>query len=106
MQPALHIADKFEYSKFAAENHVNYLIKIGDELSICEVYGFYTILTSDLWERYYRMLNGSTQVNSEELNSMPIPERQRLQRIGRIAIQYSQRLKEIPSDEVIRRALA
>lgn len=106
LQPALHIADKFEYSKFAAENHVNYLIKIGDELSICEVYGFYTILTSNLWERYYRMLNGSTQVNSEELNSMPIPERQRLQHIGRLAIQYSQRLKEIPSDEVIRRALA
>ena len=86
--------------------YVNYLIKIGDELSLCEIYGFYTILTSNLWERYYRMLNGSTQVNSEELNSLPIPEVRILQYIGRLAIKYRQNSQEIPSDELIRRALA
>ncbi|MBQ8041347.1 MAG: Eco57I restriction-modification methylase domain-containing protein, partial [Lachnospiraceae bacterium] len=86
LQPALHIADDFQYPRLSAENHLNYLVKIGDELSLCEVYGFYTMFTSEIWERYYRMLNGSTQVNSEELNSMPIPAVQTLQRIGRMAM--------------------
>lgn len=107
LQPALHIADNFHYSKLCAENHLNYLVKIGDELSLCEVYGFYTILTSNLWERYYRMLNGSTQVNSEELNSMPIPEVQVLQHIGRLAMRAWNEHRDITmtSDEIIRRAL-
>lgn len=107
LQPALHIADNFEYPKLSAENHLNYLVKIGDEVSLCEVYGFYTILTSDIWERYYRMLNGSTQVNSEELNSMPIPAVQTLQHIGRMAIHFWQELQDdlISSDEIVRRAL-
>lgn len=107
LQPALHIADNFRYSRLSAENHLNYLVKIGDELSLCEVYGFYTILRSDIWERYYRMLNGSTQVNSEELNSMPIPNLHTLQHIGRMAMHYWKELQEdsISSDEIIRRAL-
>ena len=108
LQPAIHIADMFEYPRLSAENHLNYLVKTGDQLSLCEVYGFYTILTSDIWERYYRMLNGSTQVNSEELNSMPIHAVQTLQHIGRMAIYFWSEGNDrtISSDEIVRRALA
>ena len=108
LQPALHIADDFQYPRLSAENHLNYLVKIGDELSLCEVYGFYTMFTSEIWERYYRMLNGSTQVNSEELNSMPIPAVQTLQRIGRMAMHIWNEEKNltISSDEIVRRAFA
>ena len=55
----MHLADAFAYKQFTAENHLNYLIKVGERISLCEVYGFYTLLSSDIWERYYRMLNGS-----------------------------------------------
>lgn len=108
LQPALHIADNFQYPRLSAENHLNYLVKIGDELSLCEVYGFYTIFTSEIWERYYRMLNGSTQVNSEELNSMPIPTVQTLQYIGRMAMHIwnEERDLTVSSDEIVRRAFA
>lgn len=108
LQPALHIADNFQYDRLSAENHLNYLVKVGGEISLCEVYGFYTILTSDIWERYYRMLNGSTQVNSEELNAMPLPKVQTLQHIGRMAMHFWRDIenKSMSSDEIVRRALA
>jgi len=47
------------------------------------VYGLYTVLNSTLYDRYYRILNGSTQVNSTEMNAIPFPERSELERMGR-----------------------
>lgn len=67
--PSLNIADDRE---IAIENHVNYLSyeKMDRDLFI----GIYNLLASDTWDTYYRIVNGSTQVNAEELNLMPIPE--------------------------------
>ena len=31
---------------------------------------------------YYRILNGSTQVNSTEINSIPVPSREVIKKIG------------------------
>ena len=112
LQPALHLADAFAYKQFTAENHLNYLIKVGERISLCEVYGFYTLLSSDIWERYYRMLNGSTQVNSAELNTMPIPAKDVLQKIGKTAMRewkkqgdYFTRDNMLSSDEILRQCI-
>ena len=107
-----HLADAFAYKQFTAENHLNYLIKVGERISLCEVYGFYTLLSSDIWERYYRMLNGSTQVNSAELNTMPIPAKDVLQKIGKTAMRewkkqgdYFTRDNMLSSDEILRQCI-
>ena len=40
------------------------------DLSECVVYGLYVLFNSTLYDCYYRILNGSTQVNSTEVNSI------------------------------------
>jgi adenine-specific DNA-methyltransferase len=47
------------------------------------VYGLYTVLNSTLYDMYYRILNGSTQVNATEMNLIPVPTRSDLERLGR-----------------------
>ena len=43
----------------------------------------YGQFNSTLYDEYYRILNGSTQVNSTEINAMPIPDLQSIQEMGR-----------------------
>ena len=69
--------DKFKY--ISTQNKVNF-IKCD---SPCVTYGLYVLLNSTLYDCYYRILNGSTQVNSTEINQMPIPERQVIEEMGR-----------------------
>lgn len=53
---------------------INFICGCGDqELSECIVYGLYVLFNSTLYDRYYRILNGTTQVSSIEVNSMPVP---------------------------------
>lgn len=107
LQPAVHLKQSHpEIKYFTTENHVNYLVKADGVLSVCEVYGFYVILSSDIWDRYYRILNGSTQVNSEELNTMPIPDLELLQHIGQTAIHCLKTNNKIDSNDIIRSILA
>ena len=52
------------------------------------VYGLYIVLNSTLYDLYYRILNGSTQVNSTEMNTVPIPNRMELEKLGRKMMEY------------------
>ncbi len=73
---------KQRYKQFAfisTQNKVNF-IKCD---SPCVTYGLYVLLNSTLYDTYYRILNGSTQVNSTEINQMPIPEREVIEAMGR-----------------------
>ena len=45
-------------------------------------YGVYALLNSTLFDSYYRILNGSTQVNSTEVNNMPFPPASIIKIIG------------------------
>ena len=73
---------KQRYKQFAfisTQNKVNF-VKCD---SPCMTYGLYVLLNSTLYDTYYRILNGSTQVNSTEVNQMPIPEREVIEAMGR-----------------------
>lgn len=55
------------------ENHVNYLVrKDGKPLTDQETEWINGILMSDEYDIYFRMINGSTQVNAGELNNLPL----------------------------------
>jgi adenine-specific DNA-methyltransferase len=43
----------------------------------------YALLGSTLYDQYYRILNGSTQVNSTEVNTIPVPDRPTIEAMGK-----------------------
>lgn len=103
LQPAINLAaDHPHITCFATENHVNYLVKKNSEISPCEAYGIFTILSSEIWDRYYRILNGSTQVNATEINSMPFPDTDTIQRIGRRVMRLIRENQQYNCDTVLR----
>jgi adenine-specific DNA-methyltransferase len=67
------------------ENHVNYIYKIGGELTEDEAYGLRQLLNSNLYNRYFQMSNGSTQVDALAINSIPLPSLDVIATIGRLA---------------------
>jgi adenine-specific DNA-methyltransferase len=85
LQCGVYLAQRFpEYKKISTQNKINFIDTIdGSEMSEELVYGLYIILNSSLYDMYYRILNGSTQVNSTEMNAIPVPTRHEIERLGR-----------------------
>lgn len=83
LQTAIYLSKQFpEYSRIATDNKINFITGVKNSLSTEEVYGLYVIFNSTLYDQYYRILNGSTQVNSSEVNSMPVPSREVIGKMG------------------------
>lgn len=89
IQPAMFFKNGFNnYDCISTENHINFIDSVDNkELDEVMIYGLYAIYNSSLYDKYYRILNGSTQVNATEINNIPIPNEQTILRIG-------QKLKE------------
>lgn len=84
LQCGVYLANDFpQYKKISTQNKINFIDGVMTELSECLVYGLYVLFNSTLYDEYYRILNGSTQVNSTEINSMPVPELKCIQEMGR-----------------------
>lgn len=89
---------KAEHSKYryiSTQNKINYIKCDNPELA----YGLYVILNSSLYDAYYRILNGSTQVNSTEINLIPVPSKEDIQKMGRELI--GRELTEQNCDSII-----
>ncbi|MFW5794925.1 MAG: Eco57I restriction-modification methylase domain-containing protein [Bacillota bacterium] len=103
IQPALYLSNQFDFSQISLENHLNYLAttKEDEEITKIELYGIYTILNSSFVDKYYRILNGNTQVNASELNSMPFPNKNKIKEIGKLAMD-NKNLNTYQSNEIIK----
>ncbi len=85
LQCGVYLSKGFpQYKKISTQNKINFVDGLLTEMSECLVYGLYVIFNSTLYDEYYRILNGSTQVNSTEINAMPIPDLEHIQEMGRI----------------------
>ena len=83
LQCGVYLARKHpEYSEISTQNKINFICGLR-ELSECIVYGLYVLFNSTLYDCYYRILNGSTQVNSTEINSMPVPPLKAIEAMGK-----------------------
>ena len=71
-------AEHKPYKYISTQNKINYIKCDSPEIA----FGLFAILNSTLYDNYYRILNGSTQVNSTEINIMPIPSRSTIQQMG------------------------
>lgn len=85
IQPVMFFKEDFKnYEYISTENHINFIGSI-DKKDINEdvIYGLYGIYNSTLYDKYYRILNGSTQVNATEINNIPIPSEKIIKNIGK-----------------------
>lgn len=89
LQCGIYLAEDFpEYEYIGTQNKINYVDSTdGTDLSRETIYGIYALLNSTLFDRYYRILNGSTQINSTEINSIPVPPRDKIEKIGKIIME-------------------
>lgn len=67
-----------QFQFISTQNKINYIAC----QSLCVLYGLYALLGSSLYDQYYRILNGSTQVNSTEVNQIPVPARHIIEAMG------------------------
>ena len=105
LQSGIYLKRKFpDYSYISTQNKINF-IDGETELSECTVYGLYVLFNSSLYDSYYRILNGSTQVNSTEINAMPVPDMDVIQNMGRRLIK-SKDLSEANCDTILQEACA
>lgn len=72
----------YSHEKVGLENHVNYLYRKGGELTEDEARGLSALLNSALIDRYFRILNGHTQVNATDLRTLPLPPLEIISEIG------------------------
>jgi adenine-specific DNA-methyltransferase len=76
LQGVLYFSKDFQdYSYIGVENHLNYITKTDGDMSEEELYGLFVVINSSILDKYFRILNGSTQVNANEMNSIPFPSK-------------------------------
>ena len=68
-----------QYKYISTQNKINFIAR----QSLCLLYGMYALFGSLLYDQYYRILNGSTQVNSTEVNTIPVPDRTTIEAMGK-----------------------
>jgi len=73
-----------EYDWISTQNKINFIEGKDCDISEELVYGLYVIFNSTIYDQYYRILNGSTQVNSTEVNTIPVPKLNEIKKLGTI----------------------
>lgn len=86
------------------ENHVSYVHKTGGKLNEDEVYGIAALLNSKLYNRYFQIINGSTQVNASEISNFPLPSMEKIRLIGSL-VKKDRKNNEIRNEELIAKEL-
>lgn len=74
-----------QYKYIGIENHINYIHRPSGTLSESEAFGIAAILNTAIADRYFRILNGNTQVNATDIRNMPFPPIEKIKEIGEIA---------------------
>jgi len=101
LQCTLLFAEDFStFDSISTENHLNYIAKTNGSMRLEEMYGLFVLLNSSYLDRYFRILNGSTQVNATEINAMPFPPIESIHEMGHRAMQYED-LNESVCDAIL-----
>jgi adenine-specific DNA-methyltransferase len=89
----------------ALENHLNYIYHDSRELSEEEVFGIAAFLNSAVFDRYFRLMSGSTQVNATELRTMKFAPLDAVKVLGQ-RVRALGHLREAAVEDVVRETLA
>ena len=75
--------EKFEKHKyFALDNKINYIHNPNEKLTKNQIMGIANYLSLPIVDLYFRILNGHTQVNANEVYALPFPSLKQLERLG------------------------
>lgn len=80
------LKSKMKFERIGIENHLNYIYKYSGSLSVEEAYGIAGVLNTSIIDIFFRMLNGSTQVNAVDIENLPFPSLENIQSIGKTII--------------------
>lgn len=92
---AIYNASKHDYEMIGLDNHLNYIYKEDGSLTVEETYGIAAFLNSNLVDKYFRIVNGNTQVNASDIRPLPFPEHNFIFKLGKRIIE-----KEITFNDV------
>lgn len=106
IQPAIFLKTQYDdYDVISTENHINFIGSTNHkEIDVNMIYGLYAIYNSTLYDKYYRILNGSTQVNATEINNIPVPNADIIEKMG-IELQKRNELNSNICDSVLMEAI-
>ena len=76
------LAEQFDFEQIGFENHLNFIYGKKSALQPVEALGLSALLNSAIVDRYFRILNGNTQVNAADLRALPLPPMKIIQQIG------------------------
>ncbi len=76
------IGKNFPHAQIGFENHLNFIYRRKGELDEAEALGLSAVFNSALVDRYFRIVNGNTQVNAAELRALPLPPMEVIRQIG------------------------
>jgi adenine-specific DNA-methyltransferase len=76
------LGEKFDFAQIGFENHLNVIFNKKGKLSTSETIGLSALLNSAIIDRYFRIVNGNTQVNAAELRILPLPPLAVIKNIG------------------------
>jgi len=77
------------------ENHVNYISKENGELTKDEAYGVVTLLNSRIYNTYFQIESGTTQVNVKEISNIPLPPIDLIKKLGNSVIKLNTNVNKI-----------
>lgn len=80
LQCGIYLSKDFpQFRHISTQNKLNYVQCESEDVA----YGLFALFSSSLYDEYYRILNGSTQVNSTEMNTIPVPPKDIIRKMGR-----------------------
>ena len=79
-----YFASYSEFDRIGIENHLNYVYRPNGELSDEEIWGISALISSKLFDTYFRTFNGNTQVGASELKQIKMPPLDKIILIGGI----------------------
>ena len=98
-------ADKFSDFKFIGlENHLNYIHKNRESMTLEEAYGIAAVLNTSIVDQYFRALNGNTQVNASDIKAVSMPDYDSIISIGKL-VKSKKSNPKIDCDEAIYKVL-
>lgn len=92
---AIYEKEKHPYDYIGVENHLNYIYSIESDITKEELYGISAFLNSSIVDRYFRIINGNTQVNASDIRPLPFPSHRSIVELGKLILE-----REITYEEV------
>lgn len=93
------------FKTIGIENHVNYIHKPRGNLSVQETFGLASLLNTSLIDNFFRMLNGNTQVNASDIRSLPVPDIEKIRKIGEIILESNSYHNGMNLDNIVSEVL-